>query len=227
MLSEIDNQLFSNRCEVIQIGASHQFVYPIMKNGSSSFYDPIQYDSLTDFKIFDVENLTEAQAAQPFVTFLRDPKTRFISGVNTYLQHLDRDVPGLDHKTVLWFVDNYLFLNLHFCPQFFWLLNLAKILGIHTLFEFKTMSEISNYTSYHSKANVTPPTPEFLDAIENFNWQRLELYFYLDQVLLEMGRQPVSFAEILHKIKNIPVLREHFLSNTLNILNVLHELPKA
>lgn len=227
MLSEIDTQLFPDRCEVIQIVASQRFVYPIMKNGSSSFYEPIQLGLSHNFNVVDINNLTDIQRTHPFVTFLRDPKTRFISGVNTYLQHLNRDIPDLDTDTILWFVDNYLFLNLHYCPQFFWLLNLARLIGPTVEFEFKPMSELSEYTPYHSSAGIQPPTREFLNTIENFNWKRLELYFYLDQVILEMIGQTVSFNTVLDKIKSIPVLNNNVLNKFSQISTVLNALPKT
>lgn len=227
MLSEIDKQLFPDRCEVIHLVNSQRFVYPIMKNGSSSFYAAIQLGVSQDFKLVDINDLTDLQKEQPFITFLRDPKSRFISGVNTYLQHLNRDVPNLDTDTILWFVDNYLFLNLHYCPQFFWLLNLAKILGPEVKFDLKHIDDVSKYTILHSDAGITPPTEQFINSIEKFNWSQLELYFYLDQIILEMIGTTISFNTILNKIKTIPVLNEHFLSKNLEVFKILNALPET
>jgi hypothetical protein len=225
MLSEIDIQLFPTRCEVIQIGSSQRFVFPIMKNGSSSFYMPVQLGLPNDFKIFDIALLDSDQIQQPFITFLRDPKERFISGVNTYLQHLIRDNGNLDPNTIIWFVDNYLFLNRHYCPQFFWLLNLAMIIGPDVKFELNSMSDIARHTSYRANADVVPPSREFLDRIEKFNWEKLELYFYLDKVIMELIGQTVTFRQILSKVKQNDVLDTNILKPTLQISTLLNALP--
>lgn len=224
MLSEIDVELFPDRCEVIQIEASQRFVFPIMKNGSSSFYMPIQIGLSTEFRILEADKLIGVQRQQPFITFLRNPKDRFISGVNTYVQHVIRDNSNLDVSTIMWFVKNYLFLNRHYCPQFFWLVNLAKILGPDVKFELKTMDEVSAYTKYHSKADVLPPSEIFVEKIKTFDWEKLELYFYLDQTLLELAGQVVTFREIVDRINSIEILRECILTKSLRIANILNEL---
>lgn len=216
MLSDIDNILFPKSCEVIQL-ASQQFVFPIMKNGSSSFYWQIQNGSRLDWKILNELEIKNIKV--PVMVFLRNPKQRFISGVNTYLQHLKRDYAELDTKTILWFVDNYLFLNRHYCPQFFWLMQLSKQADL--LLDLQPMDAITQYTNLDFHAEVDAPTEEFLKIIDSFNWKKLELYFYLDQVLLDNIGQTMSFAQILNKIRSIPQLNDLIITPTITLSNVL------
>jgi len=199
MFSEIDKTIFPDRCEVIYLGSSQQYVFPIMKNGSSSFFVQIQEGRRPDWEILTNDQITKIR--QPITVFLRAPKERFISGVNTYLQHLNRDFPELDHKTILWFVDNYLFLNRHYCPQFFWLLNLNKYLHPDTQLKLCSMSDITGLTNMNFRAEVEPPSSEFLESIDNFNWKKLDLYFYLDQLLLDRIGQSVTVNELVTDIQ--------------------------
>lgn len=219
MLSEIDKIIFSNRCEVIQLGASQRCLYPIMKNGSSSFYRQIQYGTRPEWKVLTQDSKDKIQ--QPLITFIRNPKERFISGVNTYLQHLQRDYPELDTNTVLWFVDQYLFLNQHYCPQFFWLVNLAKHFGRDVKVELRPMDDVWHYAGTNNDAAVKPPTRQFLQTIENFNWNKLEVYFFLDQILIDSIGQTLSFNEILLKVKQTPILNELILNPTIDLSDVL------
>ena len=217
MLSDIDNILFPESCEVIQL-ASQQFVFPIMKNGSSSFYWQLQNGSRPDWKIlnkFDIQNIKV-----PVMVFLRNPKQRFISGVNTYLQHLHRDYHHeLDTKTILWFVDNYLFLNRHYCPQFFWLLHLANHADL--LLDLRPMSDIDQYANLNDRAAITPPSDEFLKILDDFNWKKLELYFYLDQILLDNIGKITTFSQLLTEIRKAPQLNDLILNRTIKLFNVL------
>lgn len=224
MLSDIDNILFPNSCEVISL-ASQQFVYPIMKNGSSSFYYQMQQGLKPEWKILQKHELKTVK--QPLIVFLRNPRERFISGVNTYIQHLERDNLNLDRRTVMWFVDNYLFLNRHYCPQFFWLINLARYMGTSVQLDLQPMSAVSQYANLNFDADVKAPTQEFLKDIEQFNWKKLELYLYLDQIIVDMVGQTVTFDRILEKIRQVPVLDDLIISKTINIASLLNGMSKT
>lgn len=198
MFSELDNIIFPDCCEVIQL-ASQQFVYPIMKNGSSSFYLQITQGNLQNWKVIRNSNISNISA--PLITFIREPKERFISGVNTYVHHLKRDTPHLDNETILWFVDNYLFLNRHYCPQFFWLVNLSRYCNPNTVLSLRSMSSVGGFAGIDFSAEVPPPTAEFVQRINQFNWKPLELYFYLDQILYDLIGQDLTYQEILSEVK--------------------------
>jgi len=219
MFSKIDNIIFPNSCEVIQL-ASQQFVFPIMKNGSSSFLGQIQKQIRTDWKIIVDEDIKKIDS--PIIVFLRSPRERFISGVNTYLQHLERDYPGLDQKTILWFVDNYIFLNRHYCPQFFWLINFSRFINPKVKLVLKPMSEITEFVNTHQHADITPPTLQFLRDIEEFNWSQLDLYFYLDQLLVDRIGQSLTYNELIKDIQtNHRELFDLIFKPTFDIVNAL------
>lgn len=219
MLSNIDIILFPERCEIIHLGDSQRCVYPIMKNGSSSFYMQIQYGMKPDWQILTQHD--KDKITFPLITFIRNPRARFISGVNTYLQHLQRDYPHLDYKTILWFVDHYLFLNQHYCPQFFWLVNLARYFGKDVALDLRSMDDIQALAAINDDALVKPPTREFLNDIKEFDWKKLEVYFFLDQILVDLIGQTVTFEDILCKVKQQPILNELVLTPTFNLTDVL------
>jgi hypothetical protein len=213
MFSEVDSIIFPDSCEVIQV-ASQQFVYPIFKCGRSSLTESIKSKGWMFVAEQDISKITT-----PIRIFLRDPRDRFLSGVNTYLQHLGND---LDQHTVLYFVNQYLFLNRHYAPQFFWLLNLARFSCRDTLVTFSPMTEISQLTDRHSRANVEPITNELEEKINLFNWSALDLYFHLDQVLIDHIGKTVRVQDLIKHIQlDHKELYESVFQPTLDIVNVL------
>lgn len=225
MLNEIDKTIFPDSCEVFRLGASQHLIYPIMKNGSSNFRHAINSGRKKDWQILTKDELLNI--SQPLVTFIRNPKERFISGVNTYVQHLQRDNPSLDFKTILWFVENYLFLNRHYCPQFFWLINLAKNTSPDVCVALKSMSDINQYTDVFFDADVDPASDEMLRIIDHFDWNKLELYFYLDQILVNMIGNIVSYREIIEQIHNTAILKKLLIDKSLELTYLLNALPKT
>jgi hypothetical protein len=194
MFSEIDKTIFPDSCEVLEIVPSQLFVYPIFKNGSSSLFESAPS---AGWKTIDQHSISLIQT--PITVFLRDPRERFISGVNTFLQHCHRDHRDLDTRTILFFVEKYLFLNRHYAPQFFWLINLSRY--TNAPLKFCSIDDIGKLTTRHSRARITPPTPEFLASIQNFPWKKLEVYFLLDQLLIDRIGQQLTFAELVNDIK--------------------------
>jgi hypothetical protein len=172
------------------------------------------------WKFVDTKDIVKI--SQPITVFLRDPRDRFLSGVNTFLQHLDAEGNMLDQHTVLYFVNRYLFLNRHYAPQFFWLLNLMRFSGPNTLIKFQDISKISTLTHIHSHAEVEPITTELKEKIQQFDWSKLELYFYLDQILLNHLEQTVNLQDLIRHIQtNHSELYELVFQKTLNIIDVL------
>jgi hypothetical protein len=215
MFSEIDKTIFPNNCEVLEIIPSQLYVYPIFKNGSSSLVESIPD---FDWKIINQDNIHLIQ--HPITVFLRDPKERFISGVNTFLQHCHRDYQNLDTRTILFFVEKYLFLNRHYAPQFFWLMNLARYTSMPL--NFCDITDISKLTPVHSRAEIKPPTQEFLTNIKDFPWKKLEVYFLLDQLLIERIGQQLTFLELVDDIKQTHnYLYKLVFDHTHSIFNVL------
>ena len=120
MLSRLDDVIYPNRCEVIEIEPSQRYIYPIFKNASSSI---IEYSKQKQYRILFNEQLKRIDVVD---VILRDPQSRLISGVNTYVVNLLQENPELDQTTIMYFVNKYLFLNRHYSTQLSWLLNLFR-----------------------------------------------------------------------------------------------------
>ena len=214
MFSELEKIIFPDRCEILEIVPSQRYIFPIFKNGSSSLRE---YQPNTNWKTIVNEEIGKINGT--ITVFLRDPKQRFISGVNTFVQHLLR-TQQLDVPTVLYFVKNYLFLNRHYCPQFFWLVNLARYNS--NPLNFESYNGISELTPLRSRAGVSPPTEELLSILESFDWKTLELYFFLDQILLDRIGQTLTFESLINDIKvQHPELYDLIFSKAITLTNVL------
>jgi hypothetical protein len=194
MFSELDNIIFPDSCEVIEIVPSQHYVYPIFKNGSSSLHET---QILTEWNSFFNNEITNITC--PITVYLRDPRDRFVSGVNTFIQHCHRDFNNLDTDTILHFVKHYLFLNRHYTPQFFWLINLARYSTAPLILQ--NLDSIDQIVNINDSAGIAPPTKDLLDKIKDFPWQKLELYFLLDQLLVDRVGQTVTFQQLTTEIK--------------------------
>jgi hypothetical protein len=118
-----------------------------------------------------------------------------------------------------------LFLNRHYAPQFFWLLNLARFSRPDTLVTFSPMTEIGQLTDKHNHAGIDPMTDELREKIDSFNWSSLELYYYLDQILINQIGKTSTIHELIKDIQiNYTELYQLVFQKTLDIINVL---PKA
>lgn len=195
MLSRIDDIIYPNRCEVIEIEPSQRCIYPIYKNGRSSI---IEYSVLHNKKTLINEQIKKIKTIE---VILRDPQDRFISGINTFLWMTKRDYPTLDIKTILHFAENYLFLNRHYAPQISWLINISKYTDQDTEFKFHSMNYLSELTNIKYKPNKEQQLLE-LDDIERLkNNTYNEVYLRIDNILLSFINQTVTFKEILDSIK--------------------------
>ena len=214
MFLEIDNIIFPDSCEVIQV-ASQQYVYPIFKNGSTSLHFT---QDIKKWKSFYNNDIKKIQS--PITVYLRDPRERFISGVNTFVQHCHKDYSNLDTTTILHFVKHHLFLNRHYIPQFYWLINLSRYFS--GLLIFEPLSNINQIVDTNERAWVIPPTLDFLESIKDFPWEKLELYFFLDQILFNYIDHPTTLDKIMLDVKsNFPELYQLIFQKSLDITNVL------
>lgn len=194
MLSRIDDILYPNRCEVIEFTDPQRFVYPIFKNGRSSL---LEYSLINDSKTLVNQQIGKLNQID---VILRNPKERFISGVNTFVFNTKRDNPNLDVDTILYFAENYLFLNRHYSPQLGWLVNLSKYTSAKlTLHNLDFITEITGF-------NLKPKGEQKIlsrDAIERLgNNLHNEMYIRLDNLLLDLIGQTVTFTEILNYLKS-------------------------
>lgn len=196
MLSQIDNIIFADRCEVYQIGDSQRFVYPIFKNGYSSIERTRNIRGWRTLINQQISRCSEIEVV------LREPISRFSSGVNTYLQKVQQENPGLDPDTVRWFVANHLFLNRHYAPQFSWMCNLARFLGNDTQIKYLDMSAIHTMTDLHLK----PPGVEQIHA-ELDQWVKTipdtGMYMRVDQALMRCVGESLTWTETTYRIKDL------------------------
>ena len=140
MLSRIDEIIYPSRCEVIELHDLNRFIYPIYKNGSTVLTQCLKYK----FKTIVNEQIKKAPEIE---IILRNPVERFISGINSFIYSLKEENPNLDTDTIIYFVENYLFLNRHYAPQLSWLINLSKYINKNTKLKFFGMNELDNLTN--------------------------------------------------------------------------------
>lgn len=182
MFGNIDKTIFHDSCRVLEIVPLQHYVFPIFKNGSTSL-------GKTGYRTITIDQLKQLTNVDVFV---RNPHERFLSGVQTYLSKLDK---SLDKSTALYFVKNYLYLNRHYCPQLFWLINLQRFtkatITIRPLAEINT---ITNFTENTSTVNQ--------DVIDYFaNDDKIKFYNEIDEVLtVNLIGQTVTFKEIMSEL---------------------------
>ena len=198
MLTQFDNELYPDDCEVVEIPLHNQFVYLIQKNGSSSLRKDITTQRLKVFKNQEIYQLSSVDV------YIRNPMQRYLSGVNTYVQHLQRDYPQLDQETCVWFATRYNFLNRHYLPQFLWLINLGRFLSPTCKINLRKFSDISKITKHNSRAGITPATIEFNKKIKSLINTDLQLWLFIDQMLIDMCNSTYTFDEIMQTLKSHP-----------------------
>lgn len=189
MLSRIDEIIYPNRCEVIEFIDLQRFVYPIFKNGSTSLIYAPKYK----FKILINDQIKRASVID---IILRDPTDRFISGINTFVYNTKQENPLLDLNTIIYFAENYLFLNRHYSPQLSWLLNLNKYLNKNTqlrLHDMKTLSEftIDHLSPLEDKVLTDEQIQRLTENIHN------EMYIRLDSLLLQLVGKEMTLIDIM------------------------------
>ncbi len=195
MLSRIDEVIFPNRCEVLEFSNPQRFVYPIFKNGTSSM---MIYPNEPNPKKLISHQIKQCDLID---VILRDPEERFVSGVNTFVYNLLRDVPSLDKNTIMYFVENYLFLNRHYAPQVSWLVNLNRFTKTECKLNLHNMSKLTEYTT----TNHSPPEDKILtsEEIERLkNNTHNQIYKQIDEYLLMLIGESLTFKEIMDHIKS-------------------------
>jgi hypothetical protein len=99
-------------------------------------------------------------------------------------------------------------------PQFHWLANLSRYLRTDTKIRIRNFKDFSAITDFKSRALVIPPTQDFTTELLTNNHD-LELWLYLDQILLDLAGQEMTWDELL----------EYYQHNHKNIIE--HVLPKT
>jgi hypothetical protein len=208
MQTALDIELFPELCEVVEMPLHNQWVYLIQKNGSSSLRIQQSRDNLAVFTNDEISALDYVDV------YIRNPRARYVSGINTYLQHLQRDHPELDYLTAFWFARRYKFLNTHYLPQFHWVANLSKYLRDDTLIRFRNFQTFGNIADINDDAKVNKPTQEFIKQLFQDD-KSIELWLYLDQILLDLAGQEMTWKQLrTYYHLNHPDIIKHVLPQT-------------
>ena len=221
MLSYLDSIIFPDRCEVIEIANSQRYVYPIFKNGRSTV---TKVADQQHWRIFLNQQIYKLNSID---IVLRDPTTRLISGINTFIQQTVRDNPNLDYDTVLWFAKNYFALNRHYSLQFSWLVNLARYINPNTKLNLFDMSYLTDTFNKDIKPigvnDVTDKFKHELGEVPNS-----EMYLRIDQTLISAIGQSLTFAQLLMHIKQQDTTAyDCVIGRSQRILNPIYALSKA
>jgi hypothetical protein len=169
MLTQLDYELFPNNPEVYRL-PSGELVARIFKNATSSL----------DRQGYELATLDEIEQANTITAYWREPVARFCSGVSTFVQQT-----GIRVEDAV----QYLFLNRHYAPQFYSLINLRRFMNRHACFSFKELGDIGSITEFHevpySKTEV-PITDKvhFYLTCDKVVWEKfLDTTVHINEVL--------------------------------------------
>ena len=204
MKTALDTELFPKLCEVVSLPLHNQWVYLIQKNGSSSLRIQQSRDNLAVFTNSEISTLDYVDV------YIRNPRVRYVSGINTYLQHLQRDHPELDYSTAFWFARRYKFLNTHYLPQFHWLANLSCYMHRDAKIRFRNFKEFNNITNLNFNESARVPA-KFVDTLFQDDTD-IELWLFLDQILLDLAGQEMTWSQLVdYYQRNHPDVIKHVL----------------
>ena len=119
----------------------------------------------------------------------------------------------MDLDTIIYFAETYLFLNRHYAPQFSWLVNLTRYVDKNTTkLHLHGMDSLKEFTPLILKPNEEKIlSQEVVDRL-NTNIHN-EMYLRIDNLLLSLVGQSVTFEEILTYLKEQDLKAyEHVLS---------------
>jgi hypothetical protein len=191
MFCPLDVELFPEDCRVTHLSSCDQWIYWIQKNGSSSLKKEESYNGAIGYRNHDIAQLPEIDV------YIRDARSRYASGVHSYLEFLRRDHPELDITTALWFVKRYKFLDRHFLPQFFWLVNLSRYLTHKTQLRIRDVQDLKHVCLYNVEPIDTKPSSNFIQQLFH-NDTNMELWFFVDQILLDLAGHTLTWSQIVN-----------------------------
>ena len=210
MLTPLDTSLYSNKIQLAKTPAG--WIFLIFKNGSSTI---ASYCRERNYKIYYASEITDIDEV---VVFIRNPIDRFKSGLQTVVHNLMRDNDHkLDSDTVAFMVQKYLFLDVHFLPQFHWLLNLSSYIGNNVKLKLQSIDDID-----HLLLDNTRRIPEKSLTITINESNYTNLHLQLDEILFNQIGNTLTFAEIVNLVKSDPDAKfDEIISTPLNIAKVI------
>jgi len=193
MLSQIDQEIFSDSCEVVEIPSLQLNVFLIFKNATSSIRRESQ---IQGGKLYSGQEISQLKN---ITVLLRNPEERYLSGVNTFVNLLMWENPKLDLSTVMFFINNYRFLNRHYLPQFHWLLNLSRMINPDCLLTLQDIALAESLTDVRDQPVPNKIITKFDDRL--IIDDKLKLWFYLDSALQELIGTTLTFNQVLTHLK--------------------------
>jgi hypothetical protein len=188
--------------------ASQRYIYPIFKNGHTSL---VYHARDEKFKTLINEQIKRLDVID---VILRNPIDRFIAGVNAYVYNEKLENPQLDVNTIIYFAETYLFLNRHYAPQISWLVNLNRYVSPTAKLRLHSMSALSEFTPLTWRPREDNMLSES-DIVRLKSNPHNEIYLKLDQLLVDLIGQELTFAEILEYINvKEPSIYKHVLPQT-------------
>jgi hypothetical protein len=163
-------QLLNTDCTVVKVGA--YTVYPILRVGSTSL------NLASDEKYIN----QEIAKCDHIDVLLRDPRERFVSGLNEYCKQHNLDVNDTWQE-----VAGGHLIDRHFAPQFVHLLHLYKFYkGIVTLRPFQFIEKITSVheRGYNFKKTKVDPITSFVE---------------IDYRLLESCNRPIQLGNLIEE----------------------------
>jgi len=140
------SKILTRDCTVARIG--RYIVYPIHRVG----YTSLMQDADATYTNSEISTLDHIDV------LIREPETRFISGINEYARQNGLEVQEVYHK-----VKHENFVDSHFIPQYVWLLNLYRFFkGEITIRPFVF---ISNITDVHMRKDEAHT---YVEPLSNF-----------------------------------------------------------
>ncbi len=218
MFCPLDVELFPEDCRVTHLSSCDQWIYWIQKNGSSSLRKE-ESNGAKGYRNHDITFL-------PIVDiYIRNARARYISGAHTYLEFLYRDHPELDYNTALWFVKRYKFLNRHFLPQFFWLMNLSRYLAPDAQLRIRNLNDLKHATTCMESPKINKPFQNFAEKLLSDD-PNMELWFFVDQILLDLAGHTLTWSQIVdHYQTKHPDVWNNMISSLPKIIQ--NVLPKT
>jgi hypothetical protein len=197
MLTRLDDILYPNKVEVFDFSEIGKFFYPIYKCGNSTLRKVVEVKGFKTLVNNQIQQLTNVD------TFIRDPRERYRSAVQTYMYWINRQHPELDFNTVYHYMRQGISLDRHLIGQLNWIINLSRYLNPDAKIHLHSMGMLSEYTNNTNIEALKLDTldDQLLDDLANN--ANLDFQFRLDQIILdELVGDSWTIKQIMDHLKS-------------------------
>lgn len=197
MLTRLDDILYPNKVEVFDFSEIGKFFYPIYKCGNSTLRKVVEVKGFKTLVNNQIQQLTNVD------TFIRDPRERYRSAVQTYMYWINRQHPELDFNTVYHYMRQGISLDRHLIGQLNWIINLSRYLNSDAKIHLHSMGMLSEYTNNTNieALKLDNLDDQLLDDLANN--ANLDFQFRLDQIILdELVGDSWTIKQIMDHLKS-------------------------